>query len=140
MPELETRFSGSVPENYDCGLGPFIFEHYGYQMAERCAAVNPRHVLETAAGTGIVSRFMRDCITPECSIVATDLNSPMLDYAAAKLGDDTAIEFATANACRLPFEDDRFDAVVCQFGVMFYPDRQAGYDEALRVLRPGGTY
>lgn len=140
MPTLETRFSGSVPENYDRGLGPFIFEHYARQMAERCAAMNPRHVLETAAGTGIVSRHLRDCMTPDCSIIATDLNQPMLDYAAAKLGSDTSIDFAVADACQLPFEEGQFDTVLCQFGVMFFPDRRASYEEALRVLRPGGSY
>ena len=140
MPGLETRFSGSVPENYDLGLGPFIFEHYARQMAERCAVLNPRHVLETAAGTGIVSKVMRECIPPDCSIVVTDLNQPMLDYAAAKLGPDAAIDFAAADACHLPFEDEQFDVVVCQFGVMFYPDRQSSYAEALRVLKPGGSY
>lgn len=140
MPTLETRFSGSVPENYDRGLGPFIFEHYARQMAERCAALNPRYVLETAAGTGIVSKAMRECIAPDCSILATDLNRPMLDYAATKFGSDAAIDFATADACQLPFEDGQFDVVVCQFGVMFYPDRQSSYEEALRVLKPGGSY
>jgi len=138
--ELETRFSGSVPENYDQGLGPFIFEHYAREMASRCAALDPRQVLETAAGTGIVSKVLRECITSECSFVATDLNQPMLDYAEAKLGSDAAIDFAAADACKLPFEDDQFDAVVCQFGVMFYPDRQASYEEALRVLKSGGSY
>ena len=140
MLRLETRFSGGVPENYDRGLGPFIFEHYAQQMAARCGALNPRHVLETAAGTGIVSRFLRECIAPDCSLVATDLNQPMLDYAAAKLGTDAAIDFAAADACQLPFKDGEFDMVVCQFGVMFYPDRQASYEEAFRVLKPGGSY
>ena len=140
MPGLETRFSGSVPENYDRRLGPFIFEHYARQMAKRCGALNPRHVLETAAGTGIVSKRVRQCIAPDCSLLATDLNQPMLDYAASKLGANGAIDFAVADACQLPFDDGRFDAVVCQFGVMFYPDRQASYSEAFRVLKPGGSY
>lgn len=140
MPTLETRFSGGVPENYDRGLGPFIFEHYARQIAERCGALNPRHVLETAAGTGIVSKFVRESIPHYCSLVATDLNQPMLDYAAAKLGADAAINFAAADACQLPFEDGQFDVIVCQFGVMFYPDRQASYEEAFRVLKPGGSY
>lgn len=140
MPRLETRFSGSVPENYDRALGPFIFEHYARQMAARCGALTPSNVLETAAGTGIVSRFLRDCLAPDCSLISTDLNQPMLDFAAAKLGPDMAIDFAAADACQLPFEDCRFDVVVCQFGVMFYPDREASYSEAFRVLKPGGFY
>jgi SAM-dependent methyltransferase len=140
MSGLETRFSGNVPENYDRGLGPYIFHYYAQHMADLCGALNPKTVLETAAGTGIVTKFLRDKLSPDSSLIATDLNRPMLDYAARKLGDEAEIEFTAADACELPFEDGQFDAVVCQFGVMFYPDRHAGYQEALRVLRTGGTY
>ncbi|WP_427969627.1 class I SAM-dependent methyltransferase [Altererythrobacter sp.] len=140
MAQLETRFSGNVPENYDRGLGPYIFDYYARQMADRCAALDPKSVLETAAGTGIVTRYLRESLSSGCALTATDLNQPMLDYAAVKLSGIGAIEFGTADACDLPFEDNMFDAMVCQFGVMFFPDRQAGYREALRVLKPGGTY
>jgi ubiquinone/menaquinone biosynthesis C-methylase UbiE len=137
---LETRFSGSVPENYDRGLGPHIFDHYARQMAQRCAALKPACVLETAAGTGIVTEQLAEALGPNCRLVATDLNQPMVDYAKHKLGDNDSTEYRTADGCNLPFEDNSFDAMVCQFGVMFYPDKQAGFDEALRVLKPGGTY
>lgn len=140
MSGLETRFSGNVPENYDRGLGPLIFDYYAKQMASRCASLAPEEVLETAAGTGIVTKYLRDCLSSHCSLIATDLNPPMLDYAAGKFGNDVSVQFETADACQLPFGDGRFDAVVCQFGVMFFPDRQAGYKEALRVLKRGGTY
>lgn len=140
MPGLETRFSGSVPENYDRGLGPYIFDHFARVMADRCAALDPRSALETAAGTGIVTASLRDSLPQHCSLTATDLNQPMLDYAQGKIGSDKAIHFQTADGCALSFDDDSFDAMVCQFGVMFYPDRAAGFAEVLRVLKSGGTY
>jgi len=140
MAKLEIRFSGKVPEHYDRCLGPFIFEHYAQEMADRCAALNPGKVLETAAGTGIVTKHLRERIAPEASLVSTDLSQPMLDHAASKLGSAPATEFAAADACNLPFADKQFDAVVCQYGIMFFPDKPAGYAEALRVLKPGGTY
>jgi len=140
MAGLETRFSGTVPENYDHGLGPFIFEHYAKVMADRCASLGPAAVLETAAGTGIVTRQLRDTLASDCSLLARDLNRPMLDYAAGKFAKEDRVAFAAADAGSLPFEDDSFDVVVCQFGVMFFPDRDASYREVLRVLKPGGTY
>ncbi|WP_095012152.1 class I SAM-dependent methyltransferase [Tsuneonella mangrovi] len=140
MAGLEKRFSGNVPENYDRGLGPFIFDFYALQMAKRSARLNPGTVLETAAGTGIVTSCLRDKLAPGIPITVTDLNQPMLDYAAKKLEGAGALEFVAADACDLPFEDSQFDAVVCQFGIMFYPDRQASYEEVLRVLNPGGKY
>lgn len=140
MPRLETRFSGSVPENYDRGLGPFIFSHYAQEMADRCAALGPCKVLETAAGTGIVTEYLRERIGPDALLVSTDLNQPMLDYAASKPGTKSIVDFVAADACNLPLADNQFDAIVCQFGVMFYPDKQASYAEALRVLKPSGTY
>ena len=137
---LETRFAGSVPENYDRGLGPHIFDYYARQIAGQCAALNPSSVLETAAGTGIVTEQLGNVLSPDCRLVATDLNQPMVDYARAKLPSRALTEFRIADGCDLPFDDNSFDAMVCQFGVMFYPDKQAGFEEALRVLKPGGTY
>ncbi|HAU22589.1 MAG TPA: hypothetical protein DCS24_08350 [Erythrobacter sp.] len=137
---LETRFSGSVPENYDRGLGPHIFDYYARQIAERCAALNPACVLETAAGTGIATEQLARALDPGCKLVATDLNEPMVEYAKQKLAYRDSTEYRVADGCDLPFDDNSFDAMVCQFGVMFYPDKQAGFEEALRVLKPGGTY
>ncbi|WP_218916934.1 class I SAM-dependent methyltransferase [Croceicoccus naphthovorans] len=137
---METRFSGTVPENYDSGLGPFIFERFAEEMARRASDLHPSSVLETAAGTGIVTRRLRDRIPPQCALIATDLNCPMLDFAALKFDEDESVGIEAADACRLPFDDGAFDVVICQFGVMFFPDRGASYAEALRVLKPGGTY
>jgi ubiquinone/menaquinone biosynthesis C-methylase UbiE len=115
-----------------------LFEPYAEDMAERVARDRPGHILETAAGTGIVTAALRRHL-PEAQIVATDLNQAMLDVAAGRpdMGD---VHLQAVDAQSLPFEDDRFDAVVTQFGAMFFPDRIGAYREALRVLRPGGKF
>ena len=100
----------------------------------RVAALNPRRVLETAAGTGIVTRALRDALPAGASLTASDLNAPMLDIAAEKFRHGEAVEFRTADAIALPFTDASFDVIVCQFGVMFFPDKDKSYREAFRVL------
>ncbi len=70
--------------------------------------------------------------------MATDLNQPMLDHAAAR--DLGRIIWRQADALALPFEDQSFDAVACQFGAMFFPDKVLGYRQARRVLKPGGRF
>ena len=132
-------FTGNIPEHYDEGLGPMLFVDYADDIARRTAAYAPTRVLETAAGTGIVTRRLRD-VMPKAQITATDLNAPMLERAAGKFRPGEAIEFKPADAMALPFGDNAFDAMVCQFGVMFYPDKDKSYREAYRVLKPGGRY
>lgn len=135
-----SQFVGDIPKNYDERLGPNIFEGYAEDIAKRAAALKPARVLELAAGTGIVSRKLRDQLPKETSLVVTDLNPPMLDVARAKFRDGEKVEFAQADAMKLAYPDASFDLIVCQFGVMFFPDRVASYREALRVLRLGGAY
>jgi len=138
MTKVDTVFSGSIPSLYDKYLGPIIFEPYAEDLANRLAALSPIRVLETAAGTGIVTRALLRAL-PAARIVATDLNQPMLDHAAAKVSADR-VSWQKADAQALPFPDQFFDAVICQFGVMFFPDRQQAYREARRVLKPGGRF
>jgi SAM-dependent methyltransferase len=133
-------FIGSIPQHYDQGLGPMIFVDYATDIAQRVAASNPARVLETAAGTGIVTRRLRDVLPAGTHLTATDLNAPMLDIARAKFRSGEQIEFKPADATALPFMDSSFDAVVCQFGLMFFPDKDKSYREAYRVLAPGGRY
>jgi ubiquinone/menaquinone biosynthesis C-methylase UbiE len=139
MKDADKLFVGSMPALYDRHLGPFIFAPYAEDLAERVARFAPQRLLETAAGTGIVTRAMTRALADSVSITATDLNQAMVDYAAAqtKAGNVT---WRQADALALPFPDGAFDAVVCQFGVMFFPDKGAGYREALRVLKPGGRF
>ena len=134
------QFVGNIPQHYDQGLGPLIFVDYAADMARRVAACNPARVLETAAGTGIVTRQLRNVLPAGSHVTATDLNPPMLDIARAKFRAGEAVAFEPADAMALPFADGSFDAVVCQFGVMFYPDKDKSCREVLRVLAPGGRY
>ncbi|MEA2836999.1 MAG: hypothetical protein QOD89_1549 [Bradyrhizobium sp.] len=140
MAATDKLFAGSIPEIYDRYLVPLIFESYARDLAERVAKVAPRHVLETAAGTGVLTRAMVAKLSAQARIVATDLNQPMLDHAAAREPTGSPITLRQADALGLPFADQSFDAVACQFGVMFFPDKVLGYKEACRVLQPGGRF
>jgi len=140
MAETDKVFAGSIPKFYDTLMVPLIFESYATDMAELVAAFSPGSVLETAAGSGVVTRLLAPRLKPDAYYVVTDLNQPMLDYAAARQGLDGRIEWRQADALALPFEDASFDVVCCQFGAMFFPDRVAGYAEARRVLREGGRF
>jgi SAM-dependent methyltransferase len=133
-------FTGSIPAFYDHGLGPVFFADFADDIARRVAASAPKRVLEIAAGTGIVTRRLRDLLQREVRLIATDLNLPMLEVARGKFRSDEMVEFQTADATALPFPDASFDAVVCQFGVMFFPDKDKGHCEAHRVLASGGRY
>ena len=140
MTESDKVFAGSIPELYDTYLVPLIFEAYADDLAERAAALAPRTVLETAAGSGVVTRALASGLASDARYIVTDLNQPMLDHAANKQGSDDRITWRQADALDLPFDGASFDAVVCQFGVMFFPDRVAGYAEARRVLKPSGSF
>jgi len=140
MTESDKVFAGSIPELYDAYLVPLIFEAYATDLAERAAALRPQAILETAAGSGVVTRAMASRLGPDAEYTVTDLNQPMLDHAARRQGADRRITWRQADALHLPFDDATFDAVICQFGVMFFPDKVAGYAEARRVLKPGGSF
>jgi len=136
--DTDKVFGGSIPELYDTLLVPLIFEPYAIDMAARAAALAPRRVLEVAAGTGAVTRVLASTLPETTTIVATDLNPPMLDRAAT-IGTCRPVTWQQADAQQLPFDDGSFDLVICQFGAMFFPDRPKAFAEARRVLRPGGT-
>jgi ubiquinone/menaquinone biosynthesis C-methylase UbiE len=139
MTASDKLFAGAIPEVYQRFLVPLIFEPYAQDLAARVAAVNPRTVLEVAAGTGVVTRALAARLPAQATVVATDLNQPMLDIAARGLGDGR-VTWRQADALALPFDDRSFDAVVCQFGAMFFPDKVQAYREARRVLKPGGNF
>lgn len=139
MEATDKVFAGPVPQIYDRLLVPLIFQPYAEDLAARVMVARPARILEIAAGTGALTRAMAARLDGS-SIVATDLNQPMLDLAAARLADDARINCRQADALDLPFADESFDAVACQFGAMFFPDRPKGYSEARRVLKPGGRF
>jgi ubiquinone/menaquinone biosynthesis C-methylase UbiE len=139
MATSDTLFAGSIPDMYDRLLVPLIFEPYARDLAKRVTGTRPQLVLETAAGTGAVTRALASSLT-NTRIVATDLNQPMLDHAKARQSGNGRIEWKQADAMALPFEDRTFDVVACQFGAMFFPDKVRCYREALRVLKPNGHF
>jgi len=132
-------FTGSIPKLYESHLVPLIFQPYAVDIAQRLASKSPTRVLEIAAGTGVVTRAMASVLPEGTAIVATDLNQAMLDQAVAT-GIDRPVEWRQADAMKLPFADAEFDAVVCQFGVMFFPEKPKAFSEARRVLRPRGVF
>jgi hypothetical protein len=138
MTETRSPFEHSTPELYARYMGPLLFEPYAKVVAQRAALLQPDRILETAAGTGIVTRALHGAV-PQAHIVATDVNPGMLALAAQRLGPVT-VSFQRADAKDLPFDDESFDLVVCQFGVMFFPDKVRAHEEARRPRRCyGGT-
>lgn len=137
--DTDKAFAGSIPNLYDTYLVPLIFEPYAVDLVNRLGSRSPSRVLEIAAGTGVVTRALASALPEGVPIVATDLNQAMLDQASA-VGTRRSVEWRQADAMQLPFEDGTFDAVVCQFGVMFFPEKAKAFSEARRMLRPGGVF
>jgi len=129
-------FAGSVPENYHRDLGAVLFQPYAEDLAGRIGEA--ARVLEIACGTGIVTKTILDRL-PRAAIVATDLNQGMIDIAKQHV-DSNRVTWRQADAMQLPFADAEFDAVVCQFGFMFVPDKLAAFREVRRVLRRDGLF
>jgi ubiquinone/menaquinone biosynthesis C-methylase UbiE len=140
MASTDKLFAGSIPEIYERFLVPLIFESYAADLAKRVAETKPQDVLETAAGTGVLTRALASRLPQDTRITATDLNAPMLDHAAARQPNNRRIAWQQADALALPFAAEAFDIVACQFGAMFFPDKVQGYKEARRVLRPAGRF
>lgn len=131
-----TAFTGSIPEKYDTCLGPLLFEPYALDMTKRAKQVGKKNILEIACGTGRVTSYLSEAF-PQSSITATDLNNDMISY-ATKRTKLSNVQWQTADAQELPFADESFDLVICQFGFMFMPDKPKAFSEAYRVLKPNG--
>lgn len=140
MGDEDRVFAGSIPDIYDDYLVPLIFEAYAEDMARRVASLAPDSVLETAAGSGVVTRALAPLLQRNTRYTVTDLNQPMLDRATRRQRPDNRIGWRQADALQLPFENQEFNVVCCQFGVMFFPDKIAGYREAYRVLLDNGSF
>ena len=144
-PAADARFVGSIPDAYDRYLGPLLFEEYATDLAARVRLPGGSggDVLEVAAGTGILSRHLRARLPRAVSLTVTDLNAPMLALAERGMraaGQTANVEWRVADAVSLPFGEGSFDAAVCQFGIMFFPDKLRAAREAFRTLRPGGQW
>ena len=133
-------FTGSIPQLYNQLMVPMLFDLYAADLSSQLKALNPNDILETAAGSGALTRAMAARLPKSARIMATDLNQPMLDVAASLSPDDPRITWAACDATDLPFPHASFDAVICQFGVMFFPDKPKAFAESARVLRKGGTF
>ncbi|MEY2494693.1 MAG: hypothetical protein QOJ45_1185 [Verrucomicrobiota bacterium] len=140
MKDQNAQFSGSIPAAYDRYLGPLLFQPYAEDLAARLQVGENASLLELACGTGILTRVLRTRLPATVELVATDLNEPMFRHAAEKFGETEAVQWLQADACNLPFGERTFDAVVCQFGIMFVPDKALAAREARRVLKPGGLF
>jgi len=138
-PPSDSSFTDDVARFYEANLVPLIFEPYAADLASRAKALKPKRILEVACGTGVVTRALAIALPSECEIIATDLNEAMVAHAEA-VGTPRPVTWRRADAMMLPYEDESFDVVVCQFSVMFFPDRVGAYREIRRVLRPGGTF
>ena len=139
MDATDARFSGSIPAIYDQYLGPLLFEPYALDLVRRVSDLRQGLLLEVAAGTGIVTQALRAHLPAAVQIVATDLNEAMLRIGASRVS-GPSVMWQQADAQQLSFEQASADIIVCQFGVMFLPDKLAAYREALRVLKPAGRY
>lgn len=139
MSNTNASFTGMVPSFYDQGLGPMFFEPYARDLSRRVEAPSGASILETAAGTGIVTKHLLERLPADGHLTATDLNEAMLTIARERIT-DRRVQWQTADACALPFDDGRFDAVICQFGVMFFADKSCAMRDVCRVLRPGGRF
>jgi len=136
---IDTAFTGSVAQCYERHMVPLIFEPYAVDLARRVAQAAPRRVLELAAGTGAVTRQLAVALDAGTELIATDLNPAMLEE-AQRIGTVRPVQWRQADATQLPFDDAAFDTVVCQFGVMFFPDKPRAFAQARRVLPPGGRF
>jgi ubiquinone/menaquinone biosynthesis C-methylase UbiE len=140
MPTAPSAFTGTIPDHYERHLVPVIFAPYARDLVGRIPADDGVTVLELACGTGVVTRCLLDRLPISARIVATDLNEGMIAIGRARTPEDARLSWRTTDATALPFGAGEFDAVVCQFGVMFFADKLAGFREARRVLKPGGRF
>ena len=139
-PDPNVLFHGEIPANYDRYLVPVLFAPYATDLGKRLKDEKIPSLLKIACGTGVVTRELRNLLPPTTEIVGTDLNADMFEFAKPKFKDGENVRWQKADASSLPFADASFDAVVCQFGVMFVPEKPAAMREAYRVLKPGGIF
>ena len=134
--EVSRIWAEDMSAAYDEYLVPAVFHPYAEDLAVRVARHRPRVLLELAAGTGVLTREVIARVRG-VQVTATDLNVAMVEVGSAQV---PAAAWQQADAMDLPFADQSFDLVACQFGVMFLPDRPTAYAGVARVLRPGGHF
>ena len=130
-------FGGEISQKYEDYLGPFLFEPYAIDLAARLNLTGVSNILELACGSGRLTKHIAAILPPGADFTATDLNTDMISIAKSKVTSDRVI-WATADMLDLPCENESFDLVVCQFGIMLVPDQQKALSEIFRVLKTGG--
>src|SRR4030095_15423741 len=138
MSQSTPAFFGITAEYYEKYMGPLFFAPTAIDLVGRIMG-KPGSILELACGTGQVTRLLKAKF-PDAKITATDLKQGMIDIAKQVMGEDPGIEWKAADAQELPFDSNAFDIIVCQFGVMFFPDKLKAFKEAYRVLKSGGMF
>lgn len=136
--EANAAFAGAIPDKYDQYLGPLLFEPYALDMVSGMKKEGVSSVLELACGTGRVTQYLPKHFGPGVSITATDLNPDMIAVATRKIKDD--IKWRPADMQELPFAADSFDLALCQYGLMFVPDKAKAIREVARVLKKGSVF
>ena len=131
----EWQVSGDVAQRYELILVPVIFIPWAEHLLQRAVLRRGEDLLDVACGTGIVARMATETLGADARIAGADINRDMLAVAAAIAPE---IEWVEASALSLPFADRSFDAVICQQGLQFFPDKVAALKEFRRVLRPEG--
>ena len=137
MEKTTLFFGGAVSQNYEDYLGAFLFEPFAVDLAASLNFDGVSKVLELACGSGRLTKHIANALPANVEFTATDLSADMISVAKAKVTSGRII-WATADMMDLPFTNDSFDLVVCQFGLMLVPDQMKAFGEILRVLKPGG--
>ena len=135
MSELSIQELEEVAEAYESLLAPALFAEWSHRLADAADIRDRQNVVDVACGTGILTRVLAERVGPDGSVSGVDLNPGMLAVARRI---SPGITWHKADVEALPFEDESFDAVLCQFGLMLFPAPEAALQEMKRVLRPGG--
>lgn len=132
---LKGQVTKSAADVYEEFFVPALFGEWGPKLSDAARLASGQKVLDVACGTGALTRAAKDRVGPSGTVIGYDRNEGMLAVAKRMRND---IEWRTGTAESLPFTNDEFDAVVSQFGLMFFEDRAAALSEMWRVLKSGG--
>lgn len=132
------HLTSRAAQQYERWLVPVLFQPWAIDLVTRCGATAGSRVLDLACGTGAVTRAAVPRLGPDGEIIGLDLSEAMLAVARRQVPSDVRIQWRRGDAGSLPFPGNSFDAVLCQQGFQFFPERQRVLREIARVLRAGG--
>ncbi|MDQ3847025.1 MAG: methyltransferase domain-containing protein [Bacteroidota bacterium] len=131
----EWRLENATAEKYEELFVPALFAAWAVKLINVVRLSQEKNILDVACGTGIVARTVKDQLKDKATVTGIDLNPAMLRVARRIESD---INWVEGDAQRLPFENESFDAVLCQAALMFFPDKVAALSEMNRVSQKGG--